>query len=66
LLGEYSAPTELSMPDTTWQQKIAALRGRVMKRLVEEVTSAFAKHHFEILTDNWLAAYCNTALLILS
>ncbi|MDN5645888.1 MAG: deoxyguanosinetriphosphate triphosphohydrolase, partial [Acinetobacter sp.] len=24
LLGEYSAPTELSMPDTTWQQKIAA------------------------------------------
>jgi dGTPase len=40
LAGEYSAPTELSMPDTTWQQKIAALRGRVMKRLVEEVTSA--------------------------
>ena len=31
---------------TTWQQKIAALRGRVMKRLVDEVTTAFAKHHY--------------------
>ena len=61
LLGEYSAPTELSMPDTTWQQKIAALRGRVMKRLVEEVTSAFAKHHFEILSGQLagsLLQYC--------
>jgi dGTPase len=61
LLGEYSAPTELSMPDTTWQQKIAALRGRVMKRLVEEVTSAFAKHHFEILNGQLagsLLQYC--------
>jgi len=61
LLGEYSAPTELSMPDTTWQQKIAALRGRVMKRLVEEVTSAFAKHHFEILNGQLVGSllqYC--------
>ncbi len=41
LLGEYGAPTELSMPYTTWQQKIAALRGRVMKRLVDEVTIGF-------------------------
>ena len=61
LLGEYSAPVELSMPKTTWQQKIAALRGRVMKRLVEEVTSAFAKHHFEILSGQLagsLLQYC--------
>ncbi len=38
------------MTNTTWQQKIAALRGRVMKRLVEEVTTAFARHHNEILS----------------
>jgi dGTPase len=60
LIGEYGAPNELSMK-TTWQQKIAALRGRVMKRLVDEVTTAFAKHHFEILTGQLqgsLLDYC--------
>ncbi len=60
LIGEYGVPTELSMK-TTWQQKIAALRGRVMKRLVDEVTTAFAKHHFEILTGQLqgsLLDYC--------
>lgn len=61
LVGEYGIPSELSMPDTTWQQKIAALRGRVMKRLVNEVTTAFAKHHFEILSGQLkgsLLQYC--------
>ena len=28
LLGDYGTPSEIGMPDTTWQQKIAALRGR--------------------------------------
>ena len=62
LLGEYGVPSELSIPDTTWQQKIAALRGRVMKRLVNEVTTAFAKHHFEILSGQLkgsLLQYCS-------
>ena len=60
LIADYGKPSELSM-DTTWQQKIAALRGRVMKRLVDEVTTAFAKHHYEILTGQLkgsLLQYC--------
>ncbi|RLL39133.1 deoxyguanosinetriphosphate triphosphohydrolase [Acinetobacter cumulans] len=60
LIGDYGIPSELSM-NTTWQQKIAALRGRVMKRLVDEVTTAFAKHHFEILSGQLqgsLLDYC--------
>lgn len=62
LLGDYGTPAELAMPYTTWQQKIAALRGRVMKRLVDEVTSAFTKHHFEILSGQLkgsLLQYCS-------
>ena len=50
------------MSDTTWQQKIAALRGRVMKRLVNEVTTAFARHQDEILMGDLhgsLLAYCS-------
>ena len=61
LIGDYGKPAELGMPFTTWQQKIAALRGRVMKRLVDEVTTAFAKHHFEILSGQLkgsLLQYC--------
>ena len=61
LLGDYGVPAELSMPYTTWQQKIAALRGRVMKRLVDEVTTAFAKQHFQILSGQLkgsLLQYC--------
>lgn len=61
LVGEYGVPSELHTPLTTWQQKIAALRGRVMKRLVDEVTTAFAKHHFEILSGQLkgsLLQYC--------
>ncbi|WP_313043316.1 deoxyguanosinetriphosphate triphosphohydrolase [Acinetobacter sp.] len=62
LVGDYGIPAELAMTDTTWQQKIAALRGRVMKRLVEEVTTAFARHHNEILTGQLkgsLLQYCS-------
>ena len=61
LIADYGRPEELSIPSSTWQQKIAALRGRVMKRLVDEVTSAFAKHHFEILSGQLrgsLLQYC--------
>ncbi|OTG91058.1 deoxyguanosinetriphosphate triphosphohydrolase [Acinetobacter sp. ANC 3813] len=60
LIGDYGVPSELSS-NTTWQQKIAALRGRVMKRLVDEVTTAFAKHRFEILSGQLqgsLLDYC--------
>ncbi|AMW79295.1 deoxyguanosinetriphosphate triphosphohydrolase [Acinetobacter sp. TGL-Y2] len=62
LIGEYGIPSELANPHTPWQQKIAALRGRVMKRLVDEVTTAFAKHHFEILSGQLkgsLLQYCS-------
>lgn len=62
LIADYGVPEELSMRSTTWQQKIAALRGRAMKRLVDEVTSAFAKHHFEILSGQLqgsLLQYCS-------
>ena len=61
LLGEYPRPQELAMPFSTWQQKIAALRGRVMKRLVEEVSNAFARHHDQILMGQLqgsLLQYC--------
>ena len=61
LIADYGRPEELSIPSSTWQQKIAALPGRVMKRLVDEVTSAFAKHHFEILSGQLrgsLLQYC--------
>ncbi len=50
LIADYGQPEELSHPNSTWQQKISALRGRVMKRLVDEVTTAFAKNHYEIIT----------------
>jgi dGTPase len=62
LLGDFGVPAELNMPYTTWQQKIAALRGRVMKRLVEEVTTAFAKQHFQIISGQLkgsLLQYCS-------
>ncbi len=50
------------MPFSTWQQKIAALRGRVMKRIVDEVTTAFARHQQEILMGQLqgsLLGYCS-------
>src|SRR5690606_5340814 len=61
LLGDYGVPSEIAMDNTTWQQKIAALRGRVMKRLVNEVTTAFARHHNQILSgqlQGGLLQYC--------
>ena len=67
LLGDYGIPAELNMPFTTWHQKIAALRGRVMKRLVDEVTSAFAKQHFQILSGQLsgsLLDYCEADIAI--
>ena len=62
LLGDFAIPKELGLTHSTWQQKIAALRGRVMKRLVEEVTTAFARHHFQILSGQLqgsLLQYCH-------
>ncbi|MFT4020453.1 MAG: deoxyguanosinetriphosphate triphosphohydrolase [Acinetobacter sp.] len=62
LIADYGIPSELSLPWSTWQQKIAALRGRVMKRLVAEVSLAFAKHQYEILTgqlEGALLQYCS-------
>lgn len=62
LIADYGQPEELSLPSSTWQQKISALRGRVMKRLVDEVTTAFAKHHYEIITGQLkgsLLQYCS-------
>ncbi|MCU4421871.1 deoxyguanosinetriphosphate triphosphohydrolase [Acinetobacter lwoffii] len=67
LLGEYGAPEEINMPYTTWQQKIAALRGRVMKRLVDEVTTAFARHQQKILMGQLqgsLLGYCSADIEI--
>lgn len=67
LLGEYGAPEEINMPYTTWQQKIAALRGRVMKRLVDEVTTAFARHQQKILMGKLqgsLLGYCSADIEI--
>jgi len=62
LVGDYGIPEEIGMSDTTWQQKIAALRGRVMKRLVDEVTTTFARHQQEILMGQLkgsLLGYCS-------
>lgn len=67
LLGEYGTPEEINLPNTTWQQKIAALRGRVMKRLVDEVTTAFARHQQEILMGQLqgsLLGYCSADIEI--
>ncbi|WP_288415366.1 deoxyguanosinetriphosphate triphosphohydrolase [uncultured Acinetobacter sp.] len=61
LIGDYGTPHELTLPHATWHQKVAALRGRVMKRLVAEVTNAFARHHDEILAgklNGGLLQYC--------
>lgn len=62
LLGELKIPSEINSPSATWQQKIAALRGRVMNRLVDEVTTAFAIKHDEILAgqlEGGLLRYCS-------
>lgn len=67
LIGDYGMPEELSLDSTTWHQKIAALRGRVMKRLVDEVTSAFAKQHDQILSGQLkgtLLQYCSADIEI--
>lgn len=48
LIADYGAPEETYM-EVPIPQKLAALRGRAMKRLVDEVTDAFKRHHDEIL-----------------
>lgn len=49
LIGEYGAPHEISL-NVPMQQKLAALRGRAMKRIVEDLTEAFVQKQFELLT----------------
>lgn len=61
LIADYGTPEELAK-NCSWQQKIAALRGRAMKRLVDEVTAAFANHHDELLAGKLpkgLLSYCS-------
>ncbi|MFB2538967.1 MULTISPECIES: deoxyguanosinetriphosphate triphosphohydrolase [unclassified Acinetobacter] len=61
LLGDRGLPLELSQ-NTTWQQKIAALRGRAMKHLVECVTDAFKAQHDVLLhgqLQHHLLHYCH-------
>lgn len=60
LISDYGLPVELNQ-NTTWQQKISALRGRAMKRLVEHVSDAFVKQHELILAgqlQGHLLDYC--------
>lgn len=62
LIADYGIPHELSLTWVTWQQKISALRGRAMKRLVEEVASTFAKYQTDILRGQFkgtLLQYCS-------
>ena len=65
LIADYGQPEELSHPNSTWQQKISALRGRVMKRLVDEVTMAFAKITMKSLQVSLKAIFCNIVRQIL-
>lgn len=56
LIGELGAPHEV-LSDVPMRQKLAALRGRAMKRLVEVLTDAFVQHQHESdRTIAWLAA----------
>ncbi|ONG41652.1 deoxyguanosinetriphosphate triphosphohydrolase [Alkanindiges hydrocarboniclasticus] len=48
LIADYGAPDEISR-NVPIPQKLAALRGRAMKRLVDEVTDAFKRQHDQIL-----------------
>ncbi|MDO4223363.1 MAG: deoxyguanosinetriphosphate triphosphohydrolase [Acinetobacter sp.] len=64
LLGQYDVPDELKQ-SSSWQQKIAALRGRVMKRLVDEVSQAFYEQHDALLNGRVhgsLLDYCSSDL----
>jgi len=60
LIGDYGIPHEV-LSDVPIPQKLAALRGRAMKRLVEEVSQAFKRHQTELLTGTLkgsLLDYC--------
>lgn len=66
LIADYGLPEELGM-NCTWQQKIAALRGRAMKRLVDEVSDAFAKQHDALLQGtlaHGLLHYCSPDMAV--
>ena len=61
LIADYGLPDELAC-NASWQQKIAALRGRAMKRLVDEVSNAFAYYHDQLLCgtlEHGLLHYCS-------
>ncbi len=49
LIGDYGAPHEISL-NVPMAQKLAALRGRAMKRLVNELSDVFIQKQFELLT----------------
>jgi dGTPase len=60
LIGDYGTPSELT-GDTPIEQKLAALRGRAMKRLVDTVSDAFARNEDLLLTgamQGSLLNYC--------
>ncbi len=64
LIADYGAPNEISH-DVPIPQKLAALRGRAMKRLVDEVTNAFVRQHDLILNGELqgsLLDHCPTDL----
>ncbi|AXI02497.1 deoxyguanosinetriphosphate triphosphohydrolase [Aquirhabdus parva] len=48
LIGDYGTPHEV-LNDVPIAQKLAALRGRAMKRLVEEVSEAFKRKQSDLL-----------------
>lgn len=49
LIGDYGAPVEVQMNVPT-RQKLAALRGRAMKRLVNDLTEVFVQKQHELLS----------------
>ena len=49
LIGDYGTPHEVNHA-VPMQQKLAALRGRAMKRLVEVLTDVFVAHQTELLS----------------
>lgn len=64
LIADYGVPEEMSH-DVPIPQKMAALRGRAMKRLVDEVTDAFKRQHDQILAGQLkgsLLDHCPTDL----
>lgn len=64
IIGDLGAPEEISQ-NTTMHQKLAALRGRAMKRLVEDVSTVFAAQQHALLAGEpigTLLEHCPDAL----